>query len=176
VQIGLVNIAREPGVSSEGGFYEPETDYVYLAFQGGTRHLYGILAGGIPKEDWNASADRLVISYGLGSRLRLSGAYLDMDLSAASYFGPELPAIGRAFEESRPMADASGLIPYPSLRLCLGLPILGRLSLVGGLKADVDLDAAPRVPEGLKRGYSWSSAIGDIGFTAWTKWYIGLKI
>ncbi len=175
LQLGLVNIAREPGLSSEGGYYEPDTDYVYAAFQAGSRHVYGVLAGGMPRSDWARSAEGIVLSYGLGSRLRLAGAYLDLDFSAASNVGPELPALGQAIADRRPPSDPSALIPYPSIRACLGVPIIGRFHLIGGFKVDVDLDAAPRVPETLKRGWSYSSELFGAGYEAWTKLYLGVK-
>jgi hypothetical protein len=180
LQLGLVNIARSPGLSSEGIFFEPETDYVYAAFQAGSRHLYSVFSAGTLRGDGcfglqPESAGDLVLGYGFGSRMRLSNVYIDLDVSAVSFVGPDLPAIGNAIADWRPMPDASGLIPYPSIRLYLGLPLIGRLHLVGGIKTDVDLAIAPRVPGGLKRGMYYADTWLDVGFQAWTKWYVGIK-
>lgn len=180
LQIGLVNIARESGVTSTGLFCESETEYAYVVFQGGSRGLYSVFSAGLPRNEWWRSDEGLVLSYGLGARLggHGGGSYIDVDLSAASFVGPELPAIGRALDSRRPLAeaDASALIPYPSLRLCLGVPLVGKLHLVGGIKVDADLEAAPRVPEALKRGRSWSAELCGASFKAWTKCYLGVKM
>ncbi|HOX33096.1 MAG TPA: hypothetical protein PLB91_12260 [Spirochaetales bacterium] len=176
VQIGLVNIALSPGLSSTGGFYEPDTDYLYGALQSGSRRLYALISAGMPREDWGRRSRDLLLGYGLGTRLELGQACLDLDLSALSLVGPQLPAIGEALDEGRPLADeaASDLIPFPSLRACLGLPLAGKLRLVGGLKVDFDLADAPRLPEALKRGRAHSSELFGVDYRAWTKLYLGL--
>ena len=178
VQIGLVNIALSPGLSSTGGFYEPDTDYLYGALQSGSRRLYALISAGMPREDWGRRSRDLLLGYGLGTRLDLGLACLDLDLSALSLVGPQLPAIGEALDEGRPLADeaASDLIPFPSLRACLGLPLAGKLRLVGGLKVDFDLAEAPRLPEALKRGRAHSSELFGVDYRAWTKLYLGLEL
>lgn len=176
LQIGLVNIAHKSGVNSTGAFYEPETDYVYAVLQSGSRSFYSVLAAGFPRDDWGRSGDGLVLGYGFGSRIGLGESYLDYDISAESHIGPEIPAIGEAIETGHRVVDMSSLVPYPSFRACLGVPLLGKLHLVGGIKVDFDLDDAPRVPEALKQGRPWSSELFGAGFKAWTKWYLGIKI
>jgi hypothetical protein len=176
IQLGLVNIARDPGLSSQGLYYEPDSDYASAAFQAGSRGMYTLFTAGLPYSEWTSTARGLVLSLGVGTRVRLGGFYLDIDASAASFAGPELPAIGAAIESGEPMADATGLIPYPSLRAMIGLPILGRFHLVAGFKADVDLDDAPRVPEALKRGTDYSSRLFGVGYRAWIKPFFGVKL
>jgi len=175
LQLGLVNIARDPGLSSQGLYYEPESDYASVVFQAGSRGVYTLFSAGLPYSEWTSSANGLVLGLGLGTRLRLGGLYLDLDASAVSHVGPDLPAIGAAIESCEPMADSSGLIPYPSIRAMVGLPLIGRFHLVAGFKADVDLDAAPRVPEALKRGTDYSSELFGVGYRAWIKPFFGVK-
>lgn len=176
LQLGLVNIARNPGLSSQGAVYEPDTDFAYAAFQAGSRGLYTLFSVGKPADTWFDSADTLLLGVGLGTRINLGGLYVDVDASAVSDFGPDLPAIGEAMETGVPMADATGLIPYPSIRATVGIPILGRFHLVGGFKIDVDLDAAPRVPDSLRRGTDYASELFGIGYRAWIKPFFGLKL
>jgi len=176
IQLGLINIAKEPGLSSNGAYYEPESEYVYAAFQAGSRGIYSLISAGIPRNDWNSSADGLVLGYGLGTRIRLPSLYLDVDASAVSLVGPDLGAIGSAIEACEPLADASGLVPFPSIRAYIGIPLVGRLHLVAGFKSDIDLEVAPMVPEALRRGATFDSSLFDIDYRAWTKWYLGVKL
>jgi len=48
---------------------------------------------------------------------------------------------------------------------------------VGGIKIDVDVDSlGERVPESLRAGEPWSDTWFGERFTAWPKWYFGVKL
>jgi hypothetical protein len=176
IQLGLINIAGN-GVDSLGLSWEPASDFTYVHWQAGTPALYTVAGLGAPSGDWFRSIDGFVASLGLGSRARFLGLNLDLDISAVQAIGAlpfgSLDCCGdwSAWE------GWSMIRPYPSVRLAAGLPLGRHLQLVGGFKADIDFDSlGGRVPEALKVGSSWRGALFDEGFTAWTKWFFGVKI
>jgi hypothetical protein len=176
VQIGLVNISRN-NVDSIGFSYEPATDYVYGHWQAGTPYLYTVVGMGLPRRQWFNSDDELSLSFGLGSRIRLDHAYIDLDVSAESFVGPRLGDYFRS-DESQQTEEAWRAVwgtPFPSIRVMLGIPLTRHLHLVGGLKMDVDLQEHPGVPEGLKAGRSYSDTWFGQSFTLWPKWFFGVK-
>lgn len=180
IQIGLVNIARN-GVNGLGFVYEPETDYAYAYWQNGSPHLYTIFQAGLPREDWFERGDNLVLSFGLGSRLRFgrSGPYLDLDLSASREIGPYMASFkaGLEAEDWEGAFAAFPAYPYPSLRLSLGIPVLGRLQLVGGFRFDIDLEDYSGLPESLKTGARVSSHDWfGLRFDSYSKVFVGLRL
>lgn len=176
VQLGLVNIAGN-GVDSIGATYEPETGYAYAHWQAGTRALYTVAGLGAPSGDWFRDYSGFVASLGLGSRTRAFGFNVDFDVSAVQAIGA-LPY--DTFDASGDWSDWEGwamMKAYPSIRLMAGLPLGRHLQAVGGIKADIDVDAlGGRVPEALKAGSSWRGSLFDLGFTAYYKWFFGVKI
>jgi hypothetical protein len=175
IQIGLVNIARN-GVNSVGAYYEPSTDYAYGIMQAGTTALYTTIGLGQPSVNWFNTMTDPIVSVGFGSRIPFGPAYIDVDVSAAQAVADVMGPFLGSFERGSGHFPFEYVRPYPSIKLGLGLPLLGRLHLVGGLKIDVDLDSAPRVPQALRTGYSYSNTWFGVGFTAWSKWYFGVKI
>ncbi|HET7838560.1 MAG TPA: hypothetical protein VFL04_02285 [Rectinemataceae bacterium] len=176
VQLGLVNISRN-GVDSLAFSYEPETDYVYGHWQAGTRHLYTLAGLGLPRRQWFNGEDGMVLSFGLGSRIALEAAYLDIDVSAESMVGRRLGRFLSA-DESEQTESAWRAVwdpAYPSIRLSLGLPLSHRVHLIGGIKMDVDLAERPGVPADLKQGKSFSDTWFGHPFTVWPKWFFGVK-
>jgi hypothetical protein len=174
-QIGLINIARN-GVQSLGFIYEPATDYAYAYWQAGTRALYTVVGVGAPGGDWFVTDQRLLVSLGLGSRISFCRAYLDFDVSAEQMIGPDPGTFFNKLFSCDARHDAGFLHPYPSIRLMLGLPLTHRVHLVGGLKVDVDLADSPQVPAALKVGSPYTATWFNVPFTAWPRWYIGIKI
>jgi hypothetical protein len=175
VQLGLVNIAGN-GVNSIGATYEPSTGFAYAHWQAGTPALYTVAGIGAPTGDWMRDYAGFVASIGLGSRTRLFGFNIDLDVSA------EQAVAALPYQSFDPSGDWSAwngwekFRPYPSIRLMAGLPIGRRFQIVGGIKADIDSDTlGGRVPESLK-GDSWKGSILGEGFTAYYKWFFGVKI
>jgi hypothetical protein len=176
VQIGLVNIAGN-GVDSVGVSYEPITGYAYAHWQAGAPALYTVAGVGAPSGDWLSDFTSFVASLGLGSRAHWFGLNLDFDISAEQPIGT-LPY--KTFDWSgdwRAWEGWSMLKPYPSIRLTAGLPIGRHFQIIGGVKADIDVDAlGNRVPQALKAGEGWRGSLFDGGFTVWPKWFLGVKI
>ena len=179
VQLGLLNIAGN-GVDSVGLDYQASTGYLYSSLQTGTPMLYTLWTLGAPSDDWMRDFRGFVGGFGLGTRTRLMGLNLDFDVSAEAPIGA-LPldsgSASKAKAEKEWSAFGRSIRAYPSARLTLGLPIGKQVQIVGGLKADIDLDClGNRVPEGLKAGDPWSGELFGEGFTVWPKWFIGFKI
>jgi hypothetical protein len=173
-QLGLVNIAGN-GIRSVGVDYEPATDYFFARRQAGIQSLYTVIGLGAPSGDWFKNLDGFIASFGLGSRARLFGLTLDLDVSASQPIAG-IPTDAAAWKDCG-VAAWTRFRPYPTISLMAGAPIGGRLRIVGGLKADVDFDSlGDRVPEAQKQGGTWrSSAFGE-SFTAYYKWFFGLRI
>jgi len=175
IQIGLVNIAGN-GVNSAAVTYESQTDFAYAHWQAGTPALYTVAGLGAPSGDWFHDTSGFVASIGLGSRTRAFGFVIDLDVSAAQAIGV-LPY--SSFDPSGDWGAWEGwsmIEPYPSVRLMAGLPIGRHLQIVGGVKADIDADSlGERVPEALKACESWRGSVFGEGFTAYYKWFFGIK-
>ena len=175
VQIGLVNIAGN-GVGSLGITYEPTSDFAYIHWQTGTPALYTVAGIGAPSGDWLRDYTGFVASFGLGSRAHCFGLNVDLDVSAEEAIG-SLPYSSIDKSDWSAWEGWSMMRPYPSARLMLGLPLARHFQIVGGIKADIDLDSlGNRVPESLKRGSSWQGALFGEGFTVWPEWFFGVKI
>jgi len=174
VQLGLVNIAGN-GVGSLGVTYEPSTNFFYAHIQEGTPALYTVAGLGAAAGDWGTNISGFVASLGLGSRTRLFGLNIDLDVSASQ------PLAGMPMDrEAWRTCDSSlqdRFRPYPSIRLMAGLPVGERLQIVAGLAADIDMDSlGSRVPEALKTANVWNGSAFGEGFSAYYKWFFGIKI
>jgi hypothetical protein len=172
VQIGLVNIAGN-GVDSLGVLYEPQSDWFYAQWQSGTPALFSVYGIGAPASAWFEDWNEFSVFAGLGTRGRLLGVNLDLDVCAVQPVA-DMPSSRAAWEAE----DSWELfVPYPSVRLTAGIPVIGkRGQLVVGLKADIDIASlGDRVPESLRTGESWSDAWFGERFTVWPKWYVGVK-
>jgi hypothetical protein len=176
VQLGLLNFAGN-GVNSASVTYEPATDFFYAHWQAGTPALFTVVGLGAPSGDWMRDLSGFVASYGLGSRTRAFGLNIDLDVSATQPIG-KLP-----FETLSGSDDLcawegwSMMRPYPSVRLTAGLPLGRRLQIVGGLKVDIDAASlGDRVPEALKTGDDWKGSLFGEDFTAYYKWFFGVKL
>ncbi len=151
VQIGLVNIAGN-GVGSVGATWEPTTNYTYVHWQAGTPAFFTVIGVGAPSSDWFNDYTGFVASFGLGSRTRLFGLNIDLDVSAEQPIGT-LP-----FDTLQNSSDPGAwegwamIRPYPSVRLMAGLPLGRHFQIVGGVKADIDFDSwATGFPMPLRR-------------------------
>jgi hypothetical protein len=183
-QLGLVNIARD-GVQGPGLYYEPETDWLFAYHQNGSRRLYTVVTAGAPRDDWFSSSDGAVVSAGLGTRIggRKNEGYLDIEAAACQAYRPlrdSLDQLCAARSESEGDSAfarlASSFSLYPELRVRLGMPLIGKLSLVGGFSTDIDLGDCPNLPESRKAGYLYRDTWFGETFTAYTNWFIGFKI
>jgi len=172
VQIGLLNFARN-GVGGLTAIYEPATNYVFTYWQTGTPYLYTLVGAGAPRNDWFARSDRAVFSLGFGSRMESHGAYLDIDVSAEEPVGP---LVAEGLRSGFGSPTNPWLTPYPSARLSIGIPVAGRVHLVGGVKIDVDLLYSPGLPAELKSGRPYSDACFGVPFDAYATWFFGLRI
>jgi hypothetical protein len=172
IQVGLVNIAGN-GVDSLGVLYEPASDWFYAQWQSGTPALFSVLGIGAPGAAWFEDWDEFAVFAGLGTRSRFLGVNLDFDVCAVQSVAA-MPSSREAWESGEAWKSVA---PYPSVRLTAGIPVFGkRGQIVGGLKADVDVDSlGDRVPESLRTGDSWSDTWFGERFTVWPKWYFGLK-
>jgi len=177
IQIGLVNIAKN-GVNGFGALYQPETSYIYGFWQNGTPSLYSLFMAAAPRADWFATQARAIVSFGLGTRIKLGGPYIDIDLSAATDIGPKIQPLWNAAVHHDWIAFAATLppYPYPSIRALVGIPILGKINAQAGFIFDVDLAGFEAVPSALKKGYTYSANWLGQAFTAYGKWFIGIKI
>jgi len=183
-QLGLINIARD-GVQGPGLYYEPETDWLFAYHQNGSRRLYTVVTAGAPRDDWFSSSDGAVVSAGLGTRIggRKNEGYLDIEAAACQAYRPlrdSLDQLCAARSESGGDSAfarlASSFSLYPELRVRLGMPLIGKLSLVGGFSTDIDLGDCPNLPESRKAGYLYRDTWFGETFTAYTNWFIGFKI
>lgn len=175
VQLGLVNIAGN-GVNSLGATYEPSTNFVFAHWQAGTPALYTLFGIGSPADRWFRDYSGFVASIGLGSRTRAWGLNIDLDVSAEQAVGALPYASFDASAKCGAWEGWSQIRPYPSVRLMAGLPLGRHLQIVGGVDADLDLDSlGPRVPQALKAD-SWRGSLFGEGFTAYYKWFFGVKI
>ena len=173
IQLGLVNIARN-GVNCLGVLYEPDTGYAYGLWQAGSKALYTIATVGAPREDWFVRDGAFLVSFGLGSRTRVFGLNLDLDVSAVQPVENRVAEF-RAAIESGECPDWRSLDPYPSARLTLGIPLFGKLQLVCGTKIDFQLDVAGTVPESQKVDGSWSGRALGLDYSAYPKTFVGVK-
>lgn len=175
VQIGLVNIAQD-GVTGFGLAGSTRDGLVEFWWQNGTRTLYTVFTAELPFNDLFVTANDLALGAGLGTRIggRWHDPYLDVEILAASLVGPELHKLPDLMECSTPAPDWNAPV-YPELRLRLGLP-LGGLDLVGGLVADFEIDGLQPFPETRRTGHG--QTFGQIlpGTTAYTRWFLGVKI
>ncbi len=175
VQLGLVNIARD-GVGGLGLSFDPSTSHATAWWQNGTRFLYTVFTAEMPLEDCFTTADHLIMGAGLGTRFggRENLPYLDLEILAAEDLGSRLASIGRVFTD----CDASiwpVMAPYPEVRLRLGIPLARHVALVGGVIIDFDLAAFPNLPANLKTEYSSAQSWFGADFTAYGRWFVGVK-
>lgn len=174
VQLGLVNIAGN-GVGSLGLTYEPATNFFYAHLQAGTPALYSVAGMGAFGSDWGGDIRGFIASFGLGSRTRLLGMNIDLDVSASQPL-TKLPRDREGWASLDP-STSSLFQPFPTIRLMAGLPLGGHFQIVGGIMADLDIDAlGSRVPEALKTSSVWKASLFDQGFSAYYKWFLGFKI
>jgi hypothetical protein len=131
---------------------------------------------GAPVSDCFTSAQNLVGAVGLGTRFGARhGLYLDAEILSAAELAPYAQAI-ESMSCSGDLGKTLWLLSYPEIRLRLGLPVGHSLAIVAGLTVDVNLDSNPNVPTGLRQGWTYSDTWFGESFTAYTRWYIGLKL
>jgi len=177
LQLGLVNIARN-GVSGVVGYWEPDSDELGFAWQNGSRSLFTVLRVSAPRGDWLETSDSAIAAFGLGTRMggRRGSPYLDLEASAAREIGPLLDHLADCAAREEWTEPSFSQRPYPSFRLSLGVPLAGRLHLLGGLNVDVDLADWPALPERRKAGSSFSDTWFGCSFTAYSRWFLGFRI
>lgn len=175
LQIGLINISNN-GVDSLSYVYMPAVDTSFVYWQAGSPFLYMVLGAGAPRKDWFVRNDRLMISAGLGTRVRLGGPYIDVDVSAEQGIGSDIEALYQAVQDDEEEQFLACLNPYPSARLSLGLPLGRNLHLTGGVKVLVQLEQGGTVPEHQKTQDTLSATWFGTSFTAWSQWFFGGKV
>jgi len=175
LQLGLINISNN-GVDSLSYVYMPAVDTSFVYWQAGSPFLYMVVGAGAPRKDWFVRNDRLMISAGLGTRVRLGGPYIDVDVSAEQAIGSDIEALYQAVPDEDKERFLAYLNPYPSARLSLGLPLGRNLHLTGGVKVLVQLEQGGTVPEEQKTQDTLSAAWFGIPFTAWSQWFLGCKV
>ena len=175
LQLGLINISNN-GVDSLSYVYMPAVDTSFVYWQAGSPFLYMVVGAGAPRKDWFVRNDRLMISAGLGTRVRLGGPYIDVDVSAEQAIGSDIEALYQAVQDEDKERFLAYLNPYPSARLSLGLPLGRNLHLTGGVKVLVQLEQGGTVPEEQKTQDTLSAAWFELPFTAWSQWFLGCKV
>ena len=176
VQLGLVNIAGN-GINSGSVTYAPSSGFAYAHWQAGTPAFFTVVGVGAPSGDWFRDYTSFVASFGVGSRTRFFGLNLDLDVSAEQAVGALPFKSMQGARECRSWEGWAMVRPYPSIRLTAGLPFGRHFQVVGGLKADIDVDSLGfRVPAALKVGESWRGVVFNEGFTVWPTWFLGIKI
>lgn len=176
VQIGLVNIARD-GVNGLGATLDPATKRLDAYWQNGTRAFYTVLNAEMPVEDLFNSYDNIIAGAGIGTRFggRHFSPYIDLEVLAMGAFKPTWDAI-----ESKGLKLDSDIgeyfLPWPELRIRLGIPLSRFVQLVGGYTLDFDFASASFLPGIYKTGTSWSDTLFGESFTAYGHWFLGLKI
>ena len=152
-QIGLLNIARDYRGFPIGlvnivgnGYFHASTWYSelgmgYLGLEMGTRHLYGILYGGLVL---SAAPDLFVAGLGAGLHIPIGPFFVNADLSAKQVFQ------GRTSDELAASVRQDGLVSvFPSVRATVGVR-LRSFTLFGGVMVDTLL-AGRTVPTPLHR-------------------------
>lgn len=177
LQIGLINIARD-GVSGLGLVYEPDTGIAQAYWQNGTRALYTVLSAAVPAEEAMVSTGNLVAGLGLGTRIggRHLSPYVDLEVLAMVPAAPAWNALAQSgWNWDNPVPAYAGPC-WPELRLRLGIPLGHLVQLVGGFSLDVEFASAPGLPQAYRQGWSWSDALFGESYTAYGRWFLGLKI
>ncbi|HWR11311.1 MAG TPA: hypothetical protein VN445_05795 [Rectinemataceae bacterium] len=173
IQLGLINISSN-GVFELSGSWESQTEYVYGTLKTGNTSVFGVYSIGMPRGDWFKTPDNTVVSAGLGTRIGDSRSlHLDLEVSASQATGADLRGFFDAMNYRDGRSPSDVLAPWPTLDASLSLK-LGGLRFTGGFRSDISLASAPNLPSGLAKGFSYSDTWFGEGFTAWTKWYIGL--
>ncbi len=175
LQIGLINISNN-GVDSLSYVYMPAVDTSFVYWQAGSPFLYMVVGAGAPRKDWFVRNDRLMISAGLGTRVRLGGPYIDVDVSAEQAIGSDIGALYQAVQDENKEQFLVYLNPYPSARLSLGLPLGRNLHLTGGVKVLVQLEQGGTVPEHQKTKDTLFATWFGLSYTAWSQWFFGGKV
>lgn len=175
LQIGFINISNN-GVDSLSALYMPATDTAFVYWQAGSPFLYMVLGAGAPRTDWFVRNDNLMVSAGIGTRVRLGGPYVDVDVSAEQAIGSDIDTLYQAAVDHDKDVLVSLCKPYPSGRISLGLPLGRNLHLTGGVKVLVQLEEGGQVPESQKTQDSLSATWFGIPFTAWSQWFVGAKV
>lgn len=129
VPIGLINIVRE-GISSPSLWFD-EAGRSWIGLQRGSSLVYGLVYAGGTGAELFGSPSRFIGGAGIGLRLgaaRERRFYLDIDASMKTEI------IAGRLGEDLANRDLPGI---PSLRATLGIRLLRRLSLIGGVYADM---------------------------------------
>ncbi len=175
LQIGLLNFSSN-GIGDLGLVWTRSDGYLNASWKTGRNGLYFVYGAGSPQGEWFTRPEHLTVNAGIGHRTGGSRSlHIDLDLRAEQYIGPDPIWFAEGVFHKNGLTPLDVLRPYPSLNLCLGLPI-GPVTLIGGAKIDVDLAAAPWVPDSLRKGISWTNTWLGAGFTSWTKLFFGLSI
>jgi hypothetical protein len=175
IQIGLLNFSSN-GIGDLGFVWTRADGYLNASWKTGRNGLYFVYGAGTPMGSGFADPDRLLLNAGIGSRMGSSRApHIDVDLRAEQYIGPDHIRFRDGILHRNGLTPLDVIRPYPSVNLCIGIPI-GPLTLIGGAKIDVDLAAAPWMPESLRRGLPYTNTWFGAGFTTWTKFFFGLSI
>lgn len=134
VPIGLINIVRE-GISTPAVWFD-DAGRSWASFQRGSNVFYGVAYAGGPAE--RVFVESSVFDLGLGGGFRIGAApehrlFLDMDASVKTRIR------SASFAED---LEQGSFTATPVVRGLLGMRFLGRLSLIGGVHADVGFDAS----------------------------------
>ncbi len=163
------------GVFSLSVSWEPQSGYFRNTLLLGIPSIYFIYSIATPQDELFKVFDNTILSAGLGTRIgNTRGLYADFSASASQAIGPDLKRFFNALTFSGGLEPGDILALWPALDASLSLN-LGAIRLSCGLRSDIYLASAPNLPAGLTKGFAYSDTWFGESFTAWTRWYIGLR-
>ena len=155
--------------------WEPQTGYFRNTFLLGIPSIYTIYSIAAPQDELFKVFDNTILSTGLGTRIGNSrGFYADFSASASQAIGPDPKRFLGAWTFSGGLTPCDVLAPWPTFDASLSLN-LDVIRLTCGLRSDIYLTSVPNLPAGLAKGFAYSDTWFGESFTAWTRWYIGLR-
>jgi hypothetical protein len=152
--IGLINYTKN-GIRDIGAWYDT-SDYMYGFWANGTNNLYSIVYGGEAYSDWCVNSNSLSFGYGVGYRFVGKPLSVDLDLSMKQFFGPNWDRALSEFKRGEGYAGfgVEAVSSFPSARLTVGIPLMGKLEAFGGVSADIGVSGYCAVPDALRSDYA----------------------
>jgi len=163
------------GVFSLSVSWEPQSGYFRNTLLIGIPSIYTIYSIAAPQDELFKIPDNTILSAGLGTRIgNTRSIYADLSASVSQAMGSDLKRFLNAWTFSGGLKPDDVLAPWPTLDASLWLN-LGSIRLTCGLRSDINLASAPNLPARLAKGFAYSDTWFGEHFTAWTRWYIGLR-
>jgi hypothetical protein len=173
IQIGLINISSN-GVFDLSASFEPQAEYVRGTLKTGNTSVFGVYSIAAPKQDLFTTAEKAVLSAGVGTRIGdPRSLFLDLSASASQAIGPDSGWLLDVRSCGNWLDFPDVLALWPTLDASLSLN-MGGVQFTGGFRSDILLKSAPNLPADLAKGMKYSDTWFGESFTAWTRWYLGI--